>query len=545
MPTKKASKAAKGIRSVGRRRNAKKQPTATQLAPGDQPDEIYILAVSDIRSQPLDDLLRYVDLLEHRPDLIVCAGDDVKRFVPNGGLNYFEALAHFSRYGLVAVAGNDDGPEASTLIVGKGVYEVHHGPVLIGDVLVLGLEGAPFREDLPAMGSLAYSESEITKHLSRALERFAAGPVLVVSHAPPYQVLDLAQRHGVRSIGSQALREIVLKDDRIEVVICGHCHRDGGKSADLGGAVVVNAATHDGPDDFIRVAKYSWQRGTPKTPEFEVLYPELRCLYGIHSGDIPKLRGAGITTLEQLAEVSPEELPGILGRSDVQQFPVLAEAKLKGKPLPIAPLYGPPAPRVFFDIETDPDGGNKLCWLIGTLDEGTGEFSQFVAPHPAAERELLQEFVNYCKRLGFRTFVGYSGSKFDNSILCTTNVHRYLDLANESSALSRPRSSAHRRMPPSTSARPCPKWKQLSYAAYRRDDSVASALRGHPCRSEKSGALSLCTLSDLCRSTIHRPACSGLTFLVGASASSRCFVRTIRRRARIRKGLLELKLHRI
>jgi len=389
--------------------------TFAQLAPGTQPDELSILAVSDIRSQPLDDLFHHLAELTSQPDLIVYAGDDVARFQPPGGPNHFEALASSSRYGLVAVAGNDDGPNAWRFIHGKGVHEVHRTPVLIGDVLVVGLEGAPRRPGIPAIGAPLYTEPEIASHLSQALALSSTGPVFVVSHAPPHKVLDRAQRFGDHNIGSRALRDAVLQDSRIQVVICGHCHREGGQTKQLGRAVVINAASHDGPDDFIRVALYEWRRTCTGSPRFNFAYPwgELMCLHGMYRTDFLKLWKAGITRLEGLAAISAEALSAIVGRSSeaVRCFPLLASARLTSRPLPMAPLYAPPAPRVYFDIETDPYGGDKLCWLIGILDEANGDFRQF---HSRRERRLLKEFADYCASLDHRSLVSYSGSNFDH-----------------------------------------------------------------------------------------------------------------------------------
>lgn len=389
--------------------------TLAQLAPGTRPAELSILAVSDIRSQPLDDLFHHLAQLTSKPDLIVYAGDDVARFQPAGGPNYFEALASRSRYGLVAVAGNDDGPDAWRFIHGKGVHEVHRAPVLIGDVLVVGLEGAPLRPGIPNIGAPLYTEREISSHLSQALALSPAGLVFIVSHAPPHKVLDRAQRFGDNNIGSRALKDAVRRNPHIQVVICGHCHREGGEFKQLGRAVVINAASHDGPHDFIRVASYEWRRDGTSSPYFDFAYPwgELMCLHGMYRTDFPKLWKAGITKLEGLAALSAEALSAIVGRSSraVRRFPFLASARLTSRPLPMAPFYAPPAPRVYFDIETDPHGGDKLCWLVGLLDEANGEFRQW---HSRPERRLLKEFADYCASMDGQSLVSYSGSNFDH-----------------------------------------------------------------------------------------------------------------------------------
>jgi Icc-related predicted phosphoesterase len=77
--------------------------------------------------------------------------------------------------------------------------------------------------------------------------------LIIVSHAPPYGVLDLAVRYGRRSIGSRPLREFLEADANSLLCVCGHVHRCGGKSATVGQCLVVNAASHDSPGDVGKV----------------------------------------------------------------------------------------------------------------------------------------------------------------------------------------------------------------------------------------------------------------------------------------------------
>ncbi len=397
-----------------------KSPRPLQLAPGRKPRELAILAISDIRSQPLDDLVGHLCRLQNRPDLIIYAGDDVARFQQPTG-NYFQELASFARFGLVSVIGNDDGPDARNLITGRGVYEVHGHPVRVGDVLIIGLEGAPLRRGI-GIGSPLYTEAAIAKHLQMAVGCHP-GPIFVVSHAPPFKILDNALRFGVNNIGSRSLRDFARRDPRVQLVVCGHCHRDGGKAAQFHRATIINAASHDGPEDLIRIAHYTWRRGdvlmsgSPPV-DFEHARPwgELEAISGLWHTDYAKLWKAGITTLEHLASASAATLSSILGRRPelVEHFPLLAQARLSSKPVPIKPLFAPEKPRVYFDIETDPYGGNKLCWLVGVFDETTREFEQYLARTPAQEAEILKHFASFCATLGARPLVSYSGSNFDH-----------------------------------------------------------------------------------------------------------------------------------
>lgn len=327
-----------------------------------------------------------------------------------------------ARFGLVGVIGNDDGCDARKFIRGRRVYEVHGHPVRIGDILIIGLEGAPLRRGI-ALGSPLYSEAAIAKHLQMAAGRHA-GPIFVVSHAPPFKILDTALRFGVNNIGSRSLRDFAYRDPRVQLVVCGHCHRGGGKAARLHRATVINAASHDGAEDLIRIAHYTWLRGemfdatdSPNV-DFDEARPwgELEAISGLWHTDHAQLWKAGITTVKHLASTSAATLSVIVGRrpEHLERFPLLAQARLLSTPIPIKPLFAPEKPRVYFDIETDPYGGNKLCWLVGVLDETTGQFVQYLARTPAEEREILENFACFCARLGARCLVSYSGSNFDH-----------------------------------------------------------------------------------------------------------------------------------
>src|SRR5258705_397316 len=137
------------------------------------------------------------------------------------------------------------------------------------------------------------------------------------------------------------------------------------------------------------------------------------CLHaGLYQTDFPKLWSAGVQTIAHLAELSPEALAAIVRRTAkaVAPFPALAKARVQNAPVVIGALYAPAAPRVYFDIETDPWGGNKLCWLIGVLDEGTGEFRQFFAKTPRQEKRVLRQFAEHCgDQLRGRMLSAYSG----------------------------------------------------------------------------------------------------------------------------------------
>lgn len=212
-----------------------------------------IVGFSDWRVQDVRGLIRFLESQE-RPDLILYAGDDIGRFRPPYE-NLFEELAGLSKYGLCAVAGNDDAPSAKELISGHNVYPVHSRALVLGGFAVVGVEGAPlFANDDQHRntGSLLYPE-RFLPYPMRKWDALKDKSLIVISHAPPFGVLDFAVRFGPRSIGSRPLREFLEASRNVVLYVCGHVHRCGGESTKVGRALVVNAASHDRPADPGRV----------------------------------------------------------------------------------------------------------------------------------------------------------------------------------------------------------------------------------------------------------------------------------------------------
>ncbi len=97
----------------------------------------------------------------------------------------------------------------------------------------------------------------------RALEKGRVTPkkLIVLSHTPPYGVLDLALRFGRRHIGSRPLREFLESSANTLLCVSGHVHSQGARSEKFGNTLVVNAASHDGMGDPGRVATIEITKG--------------------------------------------------------------------------------------------------------------------------------------------------------------------------------------------------------------------------------------------------------------------------------------------
>jgi Icc-related predicted phosphoesterase len=154
--------------------------------------------------------------------------------------NYFAKIAQYSKSGLCAVAGNDDDPIIKTIINGDKVYDVHSKSFTLNDYTIIGNEGSTGK-----LGGLLYTEKQIRKHLKNQMKHSNQQQCVIVSHSPPYGILDFAVRHGRRHIGSVALREFIDQNtSKIPLVICGHVHRQGERAKKYKDTYVVNCASH-------------------------------------------------------------------------------------------------------------------------------------------------------------------------------------------------------------------------------------------------------------------------------------------------------------
>jgi Icc-related predicted phosphoesterase len=384
----------------------------------------------------LDWLVRWVRDFGGPLDLILYAGDDIARFRPDAKTNYFEQLAALTRYGLCAVAGNDDDPTQRALITGRSVHEVHRRPVLLGDYCILGLEGAPDRpgEDV-GIGYLLHTEREIAAHLAAGARTAGGRRIVLLSHAPPYDCLDTALRFGVRRIGSQALARWLRKASKqsrgVAAVVCGHVHRCGGQERAFHGTVVANVASHDNPGEPLRIAWIHDRPGWAGQPAFVTWglaceHDELQRVNGIGPEYAARLGKAGVKTIADLASCPPETVGSAVGwRAErAAVFPARARALCEQRPIPCGPLRVPAGPRLYFDIETNVPP--TFVWLIGCYVEATGEVRQFLASRPEHEGEMLREFADFAAGVGDVPWVYFSGSDFDRRILVPRLQHHGL-----------------------------------------------------------------------------------------------------------------------
>ncbi|RAQ98389.1 ribonuclease H-like domain-containing protein [Thermogemmatispora tikiterensis] len=379
-----------------------------------------IFFFSDWRIQELElaeQLLRSVAPV----DVIVYGGDDVRRFQVSSGRNYFSQLASYARYGLLGVIGNDCGPEDRLVLHARGVHDLHAEPLLIEDVGFIGIEGAICDGERNSIGKILHPESEVRAHLDQARQRLgeAARRLVVVSHTPPAGCrLDIGIRFGFSRLGSEALKEFVFTQQPA-LVLCGHCHSRGGKTALLGEALVVNGASDDVNPELARAALIELE-ATAALPTVTWLEPPAR-LRGPHIGPrrAARLAAYGITRLEELRTAPLEVLKAI--QFGPQRRLVLDSYLRACQENCAIWLKAPqlPSPLLFYDVETglascDPlQLGTPEPWLIGTFDGQT--LRQWAVPeeHPGRRQAMYRDFLAYVEAHPGATLCSWSGRRFD------------------------------------------------------------------------------------------------------------------------------------
>lgn len=339
--------------------------------------------------------------------------------------NLLEEIASCSHYGICAVIGNDDHWSIRELITGNKVYNVHKASVILGQYAVIGQEGAPIRPGELSPGIVMYTEDEIKQHLD-SFEKFVKGRrLIVVSHPPPYEMLDHALRFGDRNIGSEALRDFITKHSiDTQLVVCGHVHHNGGMTARTANStLVVNAASHDnfgepGKIAIIDIDEVTATEGGEMHVQWHIIH-ELAGLFGVGPRVAEKLREAGIRRVEDLLKPELSFMVDGLSPSFMKTLAVRARAIVDGRPYVLSSTFEvPDGPAMYLDIETDVM--QSVVWLVGVYSDRTRQFKSFFANDPKnEERKILEQLSEFGREQENERdpIYYYSGSNFDKRVL--------------------------------------------------------------------------------------------------------------------------------
>jgi Icc-related predicted phosphoesterase len=411
---------------------------------------LRIVAFSDYSVQDISVFMTWLRRLPAKPDLILYAGDDIERFHV-GKRNLFEEIASLSTHGLCAVLGNDlaqDGPTKGSAITlnsenarhsaprairnfnvetplersrshirGKNVYNVHIQPLVVGPFAVIGVEGSPPDVQFTDLGGLVHDEKSIAIHLLRLADSADGKQLIVLSHCPPRETLDLAIRFVERHIGSTALQRFVLRQSRVSLVVCGHVHSCGGQTARLRNSTVVNVASHDDIGAPGRVAVLELQDGKTKFVEWHELW-ELRSICGIGEAREAHLKGSRIHGVTQLARASELRIKTALrcGMSQAKCLKARAAALVQRDAVLFDVFDLPNVPhRAYIDIETDLR--QEFIWLIGLFIEQEARMYSFFAQHPGREPDVLIGLLKPLEGRPRLQLLSYSNCAFEYRVL--------------------------------------------------------------------------------------------------------------------------------
>lgn len=396
-----------------------------------------IVAFSDYRVQDVSSLYKFLRKLKPKPDVIIYAGDDVANFesdFPEFDPPEFDfrGLGRCSNYGVVAVLGNDDSPEDKNIFRTQDVTDLHNNAIGVNEYIFIGQEGG--LRNFP-IGHILYSEGEIEKHLLRQLKatknkKFKHKKIVLVSHNPPFGVLDYAMRHSSEHIGSKAIKKLILQYRQVILNICGHVHSRGGQAEKLGNAFGVNVASHDKPGSPGRIAIIDLKRGKVEKIEFKEIWDSvLMSINGIGDYCADILERIGIETIKDLAEQTPAVLCKKLEKFNLrlpyvtdmkalaERWIMAAKSSMNNKPYLIKPFKFHTEGTAYIDIEL---GGGIGIFLIGLYDPSEGSAKQFIA-YKATKKEakrILEEFLNFLKEKNYRQLYCFGGiSNFDFNFL--------------------------------------------------------------------------------------------------------------------------------
>lgn len=376
---------------------------------------IKLLAFSDWRIQNIDDVILFLKQTEPF-DLLVYAGDDIGRF-QNFEENLFTLLASYTKTKFaLAVLGNDDDYEYSKRILKEqGIINLYENSLLYGDYAFIGLESSTSG---PAV--FLHSENDFDVQLKTQSKKVKGKKLVIISHTPPFGVLDSGIRfapkeEGIQNIGSTALRNF-LESQKVETVICGHCHSMGGNNQILNGTNIINVASHDNRGSIGRFAiitlspegvEVEWHDTLEVLPKNSV-----RRVYGVGESFEKRLGKAGIETVEQLSKIVDLEKTAkitSISQKILWKFKQAAKSMLSQEIYQINTFNVPSEKFIFVDIETDVNC--ERVWLIGLLIDG--HFNQLYADNWDQERSILENFIKIIKEHPGYTLVSYSGTNFD------------------------------------------------------------------------------------------------------------------------------------
>lgn len=400
------------------------------VSPRKMISSIRVLAFSDWRVQEINDVFQFIGGIEP-VDLVLYAGDDIGRFEEEG-LNFFSELSKYTKSNQVlAVAGNDDLYLQKRVLRGDRIQDLYDRSFVYHNFAFIGLESVTRG---PAL--FRHIETDFEEHLKRQIKETRGRRIVILSHTPPNGILDRGIRfadmdeNGTHHIGSTSLRRFI-ETENVDLVVCGHCHSQGGMAEHFEGTMVVNVSSHDSPGSkgniaVIELAKdgtvdVDWHDTT------EILGKNsLMQIHGIGPAYAERLGRSGVRDIAQLSKIrnlTKVACKSRISMSILKLLQLKARAFLENRVYQIAPFNLLHDKAIFFDIETDV--ACERVWLIGLQIDG--KLIQLYADTWEQEKRILEEFIEILKGNPDYNLISYSTTNFDHRVILKAIERHELD----------------------------------------------------------------------------------------------------------------------
>lgn len=188
-----------------------------------------LLLFSDIHADL--EAARQIVAKSREVDVVIGAGDFAT--MSRGLKSCIDVLSQIDRPAIL-VPGNNEWPDELLAACKdwKSAHVLHGQGIEIDGVSFFGLGGGvpvtPFGK-----WSFDLSEEQATKLLERCPDH-----AVLISHSPPKGLVDRSSSG--QSLGSTAVRDAIIQKKPL-LVVSGHIHASGGKSATLNATPIVNA----------------------------------------------------------------------------------------------------------------------------------------------------------------------------------------------------------------------------------------------------------------------------------------------------------------
>jgi len=342
-------------------------------------------------------------------DLLVYSGDSLNRFYEDGHNRLSELAEYTSRGKALVVKGNDD-EHSPKVFESDNVHNLHQEIFELGNYAFLGVEGAE-------IGKTTITEDKIKKQLEKQKEEEAKRKnKILVSHQPPYKILDIAQKFERKHVGSQVIRQF-CKNEEIELVLCGHVHNQGGNLETYEDAKILNNASYFdkySPNNFsiIELNENGIKCSQESTSRTECR--KLSALPQASASNVRRFWDAGIESLEDISRENIDQLQKVVGAGRPQaELWINVKKAIKNEKITLRDksAFEPLKKEnlIFFDIETDLT--QSIIWLIGAYSSKEEDFSSF--SNLDYEENLLIEFREYLEEFTNPTLVYYGNNGFD------------------------------------------------------------------------------------------------------------------------------------